>query len=33
MGATAVVMMNTSGSDPEGALRMYGTEVLPEVRG
>lgn len=33
MGATAVVMMNTSGADPEGALRMYGREVLPEVRG
>jgi coenzyme F420-dependent glucose-6-phosphate dehydrogenase len=33
MGATAVVMMNTSGADPEGALRMYGEHVLPEVRG
>jgi coenzyme F420-dependent glucose-6-phosphate dehydrogenase len=33
MGATAVVMMNTSGADPEGALRMYGREVLPAVRG
>jgi coenzyme F420-dependent glucose-6-phosphate dehydrogenase len=32
MGATAVVMMNTSGKDPEGALRMYGENVLPEVR-
>ncbi|HEX4718221.1 MAG TPA: TIGR03557 family F420-dependent LLM class oxidoreductase [Thermoleophilaceae bacterium] len=33
MGATAVVVMNTSGADPEGALRVYGEEVLPEVRG
>lgn len=33
MGATAIVMMNTSGADPEGALRMYGEHVLPEVRG
>jgi coenzyme F420-dependent glucose-6-phosphate dehydrogenase len=33
MGATAVVVMNTSGSDPEGALRVYGEQVLPEVRG
>jgi coenzyme F420-dependent glucose-6-phosphate dehydrogenase len=33
MGATAVVMMNTSSADPEGALRMYGEHVLPELRG
>jgi coenzyme F420-dependent glucose-6-phosphate dehydrogenase len=33
MGATAVVMMNTSGADPEGAIRMYGEHVLPAVRG
>src|SRR3954453_10455664 len=32
MGATAVVMMNTSASDPEGAIRMYGEHVLPAVR-
>jgi coenzyme F420-dependent glucose-6-phosphate dehydrogenase len=32
MGATVVVLMNTSGSDPEGALRMYGQHVLPELR-
>ena len=32
MGATAVVMMNTSSADPEGALRMYGKDVLPELR-
>jgi coenzyme F420-dependent glucose-6-phosphate dehydrogenase len=33
MGATAVVMMNTSAADPVGAIRMYGEQVLPEVRG
>ena len=33
MGATAVVMMNTSAADPEGALRVYGEKVLPELRG
>jgi coenzyme F420-dependent glucose-6-phosphate dehydrogenase len=33
MGATAVVMMNTSSADAVGALRMYGEHVLPEVRG
>jgi coenzyme F420-dependent glucose-6-phosphate dehydrogenase len=33
MGATAVVMMNTSGADPVGAIRMYGEQVLPELRG
>jgi hypothetical protein len=27
------VMMNTSGADPEGAIRMYGEHVLPQVRG
>jgi len=32
MGATAVVMMNTSGADPEAAIRMYGEHVLPELR-
>jgi coenzyme F420-dependent glucose-6-phosphate dehydrogenase len=32
MGATAVVMMNSSGADPEGALRMYGEHVLPKLR-
>jgi coenzyme F420-dependent glucose-6-phosphate dehydrogenase len=32
MGATAVVMMNTSSADPEGAIRMYGEHVLPELR-
>jgi coenzyme F420-dependent glucose-6-phosphate dehydrogenase len=33
MGATAVVLMNSSGADPEGAIRMYGQQVLPELRG
>jgi coenzyme F420-dependent glucose-6-phosphate dehydrogenase len=32
MGATAIVMMNTSGADPEGAIRMYGEHVVPELR-
>jgi hypothetical protein len=26
------VMMNSSGADPEGALRMYGEHVLPNLR-
>ena len=33
MGATAIVLMNVSGADPRGALRVYGAEVLPELRG
>jgi coenzyme F420-dependent glucose-6-phosphate dehydrogenase len=32
LGATAVVLMNCSGADPLGALRVYGEEVLPELR-
>jgi coenzyme F420-dependent glucose-6-phosphate dehydrogenase len=32
MGATAVVLMNISGSDPHAALRMYGEHVLPQLR-
>lgn len=32
MGATAVVVMNVSGADPLGTLRMYGEHVLPELR-
>ena len=32
MGATAVVVMNVSGADPLGTLRMYGDHVLPELR-
>jgi coenzyme F420-dependent glucose-6-phosphate dehydrogenase len=33
LGATAVVLMNISGTDPLGALRTYGDHVLPELRG
>ena len=32
LGATAVVVMNVSGADPEGALKLYGERVLPELR-
>jgi coenzyme F420-dependent glucose-6-phosphate dehydrogenase len=32
MGATAVVMMNVSGADPLGTLRLYGEHVLPQLR-
>lgn len=32
MGATAIVVMNISGADPEGTLRIYGSEVLPKLR-
>jgi coenzyme F420-dependent glucose-6-phosphate dehydrogenase len=33
LGATAIFLMNCSGADPLGALRVYGAEVLPELRG
>jgi coenzyme F420-dependent glucose-6-phosphate dehydrogenase len=33
LGATAIVVMNTSGADPLGMLRTYGEDVLPELRG
>jgi coenzyme F420-dependent glucose-6-phosphate dehydrogenase len=33
MGATAVVVMNVSGADPLGTLRLYGEHVLPALRG
>jgi coenzyme F420-dependent glucose-6-phosphate dehydrogenase len=33
MGATAVVVMNISGADPLGTIRLYGDQVLPELRG
>jgi coenzyme F420-dependent glucose-6-phosphate dehydrogenase len=33
LGATTVCVMNVSGADPEGMLRVYGDEVLPELRG
>lgn len=32
MGATAVVVMNVSGADPLGMVRMYGEHVLPALR-
>lgn len=32
LGATAIVIMNISGNDPLGMLRIYGTEVLPKLR-
>jgi coenzyme F420-dependent glucose-6-phosphate dehydrogenase len=33
MGASTVALMNVSGADPHGALRVYGREVLPQLRG
>jgi coenzyme F420-dependent glucose-6-phosphate dehydrogenase len=33
MGATAVVVMNVSGADPMGTVRLYGEQVLPQLRG
>ncbi|HEX2129831.1 MAG TPA: TIGR03557 family F420-dependent LLM class oxidoreductase [Solirubrobacterales bacterium] len=33
LGATAIVLMNVSAADPVGALRVYGNDVLPELRG
>ncbi|MBV9379444.1 MAG: LLM class flavin-dependent oxidoreductase [Streptosporangiaceae bacterium] len=32
MGATAIVVMNVSGADPMGTLRLYGEHALPELR-
>jgi coenzyme F420-dependent glucose-6-phosphate dehydrogenase len=32
LGATAIVIMNISGSDPLGMLRVYGESVLPKLR-
>ena len=32
LGATIVALMNCSGADTEGAIRMYGEEVLPELK-
>ncbi|HET6547982.1 MAG TPA: TIGR03557 family F420-dependent LLM class oxidoreductase [Solirubrobacter sp.] len=32
LGATAIVLMNVSGADPHGTLRMYGEHVLPALR-
>ena len=33
LGATVVCIQNASGSDPLGALRVYGEQVLPALRG
>ena len=33
LGADVVVLMNNSGSDPIGAVRMYGERVLPALKG
>ena len=33
LGATTIVLMNVSGNDPHAALRTYGAEVLPKLRG
>ncbi len=32
LGATAVMLMNVSSADPQAALRVYGEQVLPELR-
>jgi len=32
LGATTVCVMNVSGADPSGTLRVYGEQVLPELR-
>jgi hypothetical protein len=32
MGATAVVVMNVSGADPLGTIRLYGEHILPQLR-
>jgi coenzyme F420-dependent glucose-6-phosphate dehydrogenase len=32
LGATAIVVMNISGRDPEGMLDVYGQHVLPQLR-
>jgi hypothetical protein len=33
MGADIVVVMNNSGADPVGAVRVYGEKVLPALKG
>jgi coenzyme F420-dependent glucose-6-phosphate dehydrogenase len=33
LGATTMFLMNVSGEDPHRALRVYGEQVLPELRG
>jgi coenzyme F420-dependent glucose-6-phosphate dehydrogenase len=32
LGADAMVLMNVSAADPEGALRLYGDKVLPKLK-
>jgi coenzyme F420-dependent glucose-6-phosphate dehydrogenase len=32
LGADVVVLMNVSGADPHAALRVYGEQVLPELK-
>jgi coenzyme F420-dependent glucose-6-phosphate dehydrogenase len=32
MGATTIAVMNCSGADPEGAIRVYGEHVLPKLK-
>jgi coenzyme F420-dependent glucose-6-phosphate dehydrogenase len=32
LGATTLAVMNVSGADPEGAIRVYGEQVLPRLR-
>jgi coenzyme F420-dependent glucose-6-phosphate dehydrogenase len=32
LGADAMVLMNVSGDDPEAALRVYGDQVLPNLK-
>lgn len=33
LGADVVVLMNNSGADPLGAVRVYGEKVLPALKG
>ena len=32
IGATSIAVLNCSGADPEGAIRVYGEKVLPALR-
>lgn len=32
MGATTIVLMNMSGADPHGTIKVYGQQVLPRLR-
>jgi coenzyme F420-dependent glucose-6-phosphate dehydrogenase len=32
LGATSIAVMNCSGADPEGAVKVYGEQVLPKLR-